>query len=78
VSHIEQIRRSHASAKPNPVENPAWFYTHMDLGTVLESHDRLLHALNGFVRHLGHGDADDGLMISERIEIAETAIAQAK
>jgi len=37
-----QIRRSHASARPNPTANPAWFHTHNDLTYVLSLLDERL------------------------------------
>jgi hypothetical protein len=42
---IEQIRRSHASARPK-ADNPAWMNTHHDLTVVLDSHDKLYRALS--------------------------------
>jgi hypothetical protein len=32
---LEQIKRAHASARPNVINNPAFFHTHNDLGYVL-------------------------------------------
>lgn len=46
-SRLDQIRRSHAAARPNPAANPAWFHTHNDLDyalgllTVTSHDDRL-------------------------------------
>ena len=40
VDRIEQIRRAHAHAKPNPV-NPAWQNSHADLGFALQHIDTL-------------------------------------
>lgn len=44
MNRIEQIRRSHASARPTP-ENPAWVHTHADLTVALSEIDRLRTAL---------------------------------
>lgn len=37
---LDQIRKSHASARPKP-DNPAWFHTHNDLTLALAEIDRL-------------------------------------
>lgn len=47
TNRLDQIRRSHASAKPKP-ENPAWFHTHNDLTFVLEQLDALRFHLEWF------------------------------
>jgi hypothetical protein len=52
---IEQIRRSHASARPKH-DNPAWLHTHNDLTVVLESRDALHDALFNLVRYHEDGD----------------------
>lgn len=39
-AHFQQIRRSHASARPKH-DNPAWLHTHNDLTFVLERYDTL-------------------------------------
>lgn len=41
MNHIEQIRRAHAGAKPNPTENPAWAHAERDMRIVLEHVDKL-------------------------------------
>lgn len=38
---IEQIRRAHASARPNPAANPAWANAENDIGILLAEIDRL-------------------------------------
>lgn len=38
---IEQIRRAHKSAKPNPAANPAWFHAENDIDVLLAEIDRL-------------------------------------
>lgn len=40
-NRLDQIRRSHANAQPNVVENPAWAHTHEDLTIALGEIDRL-------------------------------------
>lgn len=39
MTRLEQIRRSHKNARPDVVENPAWFHTHTDLSYVLAALD---------------------------------------
>lgn len=39
---MEQLRRAHASARPNSISNPAWAHTHNDLDYVLRRYDTLL------------------------------------
>jgi hypothetical protein len=41
LERIEQIRRAHASARPNPAANPAWFHAENDIGVLLNEIDRL-------------------------------------
>lgn len=42
---IEQIRRSHASARPTR-ENPAWLHCHQDCEVLLREIDRLYRQLD--------------------------------
>jgi hypothetical protein len=50
MSRLEQIKRAHASARPNPVENPAFFHTHNDLTYVLRELERLRETLTLIAR----------------------------
>src|SRR6185437_12574281 len=43
---IDQIRRSQASARPNPRENPAWAHCHADCNILLAEIDRLQRRLD--------------------------------
>lgn len=38
---IEQIRRAHASATPDPIANPAWFHAENEIGLLLARIDEL-------------------------------------
>lgn len=40
MSDLDQIKRSHKSARPK-AENPAWVHTHHDLGVALKEIERL-------------------------------------
>lgn len=42
MPRMEQLRRAHASARPNSISNPSWFHTHNDLAYVLNRYDTLL------------------------------------
>jgi hypothetical protein len=54
VKTLDQIRRSHASARPKH-DNPAWLHTHSDLTFVLEQLDEALAFIRGVVND-EHGD----------------------
>jgi hypothetical protein len=41
VDRIEQIRRAHKSARPNPAANPAWANAENDIGVLLDRIDEL-------------------------------------
>lgn len=45
MSDIEQIRRAHASARPN-TQNPAWMNCHHDCGVLLAEIERLRRELS--------------------------------
>jgi hypothetical protein len=38
---IEQIRRAHKSARPNPNANPSWFHAENEIGILLQHIERL-------------------------------------
>lgn len=73
AERLEQIRRSHASARPKH-DNPAWVHTHNDLTFVLEQLDsallRLSRCLNK-LRAIGAADCTD---FANRIEAESRAV----
>jgi hypothetical protein len=59
-SRLEQVRRAHALARPNTIENPAFAHTHADLGIALERirvlEDFLFELVEGWDAQVAHGE----------------------
>lgn len=68
LARLLQIKRAHASARPKPVENPAWFHTHNDLGFAL-----------GFIDNLwkAYSRADEERVKLQRLRPIESAAREA-